>query len=282
VSPSAGAGWTYRRRDAQHRSPALGVESGTLTVVTEVLRGLDDIDWSALHDAYGSAEEIPSQLRALLADDAESRASALETLWGTVWHQGTVYECTPLTVPFLVEVVAAKLDDATRAQVAFLLASIASAWSFVLPEQPTVMLRPAWLREPGDDVPVRDLAEESRLAVAACGAQLARVLAEVSGAVQAGLVAVAAAIANALPVTARETLRRLEADSDVRLATAARVARHLADDSLSLTDADLPRLAEIDDDATDFLDGIADWPVRVRAVELVRELGERVVADELA
>ena len=59
---------------------------------------------------------------------------ALDELWGTVWHQGIVYECTSVVVPFLVRLaIDPSGDDASRSQVAFLLASIAGANSFVFP-----------------------------------------------------------------------------------------------------------------------------------------------------
>jgi hypothetical protein len=255
---------------------------GTLPGVTEVLRGLDDIDWRALHDAYGTADELPSTLRNLLASDDATRVTALGDLWMTVCHQGTVYECSPVVVPFLVAAIGVQdLDDGTRAQLALLLASIASAVSFVLPNDPAPR-RPSWLRQPGDEIPTRDLTEESRTAVAACVDQLGRAFAEAPVATAAGLVAVFATIADVLPSPAREKLLTLESRGDARLAAAARLTRMLAADASTITDADLQRLAATDAEAADYLESIADWPVRVRAVELVRELSERVVSADCA
>ena len=84
--------------------------------MTEPLDSLNSRDWSELQAAYGLATDVPEQLAALISEDAARRAAAVEGLYGTVWHQGTVYEATPLAVPYL-SVVAREdgVDDRTRA-----------------------------------------------------------------------------------------------------------------------------------------------------------------------
>jgi hypothetical protein len=49
--------------------------------------GLDDVDWAAMHHAYGPATDVPDLLRGLLADDAQAREIALDGLYGAVHHQ---------------------------------------------------------------------------------------------------------------------------------------------------------------------------------------------------
>jgi len=66
---------------------------------TDMLEALDGVPWAALHHAYGSAEDVPAILRAVASGDED----ALDSLFGNVWHQGTVYEATPHVVPFLLE-----------------------------------------------------------------------------------------------------------------------------------------------------------------------------------
>jgi hypothetical protein len=68
-----------------------------------MLEGLDRIDWSKLHHAYGPASDVPGQLRALASAEAQTREEALYELFGNIWHQGTVYEASAHTVPFLIE-----------------------------------------------------------------------------------------------------------------------------------------------------------------------------------
>ncbi|GAB2824263.1 hypothetical protein GCM10022221_22900 [Actinocorallia aurea] len=73
---------------------------------TGPLDGLDEVAWASLHHAYGTAEDVPGQLRALASADPEAREAA-RGLYGNVYHQGTRWEASPYVVPFL----AALLDD---------------------------------------------------------------------------------------------------------------------------------------------------------------------------
>lgn len=65
--------------------------------------GLHEIDWSQMHHAYGTAEEVPGLLHALASADEEERGKALDRFYGAVHHQGDVYQCTAASVPFLFE-----------------------------------------------------------------------------------------------------------------------------------------------------------------------------------
>lgn len=89
------------------------------------LAGLDDIDWSSLHHAYGPAADVPRQLRALASPRRNRREAAIYDLYGNIWHQGTVWEATPHAVPFLIRLVA---DPATpdRANLLGLLDALAN------------------------------------------------------------------------------------------------------------------------------------------------------------
>jgi hypothetical protein len=68
-----------------------------------MLNNIDKIDWQQLTHAYGSAEDVPQHLHALLSPDKEKRDEAFGFFWGSVIHQGTVYEVTAHVVPFLLE-----------------------------------------------------------------------------------------------------------------------------------------------------------------------------------
>jgi hypothetical protein len=98
-----------------------------------VLDGIDDIEWSRLGHAYGSAKDVPGQIKALLSPDAQTREKALHDLYGNIYHQGTRYEATAHAVPFLLELLA---DAGTprRANIAELLTAIAIGYdSWYLP-----------------------------------------------------------------------------------------------------------------------------------------------------
>ncbi|MFQ3560541.1 hypothetical protein QZN11_27670 [Streptomyces gramineus] len=71
-----------------------------------VLAGLDQVSWSQLHHAYGSAEDVPTLLRGLASLEEGIADEAEQELWSSIVHQGTVYTATAPTVPFLARLIA--------------------------------------------------------------------------------------------------------------------------------------------------------------------------------
>lgn len=67
-----------------------------------VLEGLDDVSWAKFDHAFGPADDVPDLLLALASADDDSRARAQFELYGTLWHQGKVYQATQHAVPFLI------------------------------------------------------------------------------------------------------------------------------------------------------------------------------------
>ncbi|MFE3634004.1 HEAT repeat domain-containing protein [Streptomyces sp. NPDC059168] len=63
--------------------------------------GIDEVDWASLRHAYGSARDVPGWLRGLASADAAERQTALDGMYGTVHHEGNVYDSTLACVPFL-------------------------------------------------------------------------------------------------------------------------------------------------------------------------------------
>ncbi|MER5266334.1 hypothetical protein ABTZ99_30010 [Actinosynnema sp. NPDC002837] len=88
------------------------------------LDGVDDVDWASLDHAYGSARDVPRTLRAAVGEDEASAGEAFEHLFGSIYHQGTLYSATPRAVPFVARLAA---DPATprRAGLVHLLGAIA-------------------------------------------------------------------------------------------------------------------------------------------------------------
>jgi hypothetical protein len=72
-------------------------------------RQLATIAWSGLRVEGGSAEEVPSDLRALLFVDDERAEEAYRRLVNSVVCQGSLFSCAPAVV----SVVAAALTDGT-------------------------------------------------------------------------------------------------------------------------------------------------------------------------
>ena len=125
-----------------------------------VLEGLDDVPWQSLHHAYGEATDVPGRLRALLAEDPEVRRAALYDLFGTIWHQGTVWEASACAVPYLLSMLRSP-DVQDKAGIAGLVAELADGDSgyegFTDPNNPLTHTMRRQLRQEG-----RDLDEELR------------------------------------------------------------------------------------------------------------------------
>jgi hypothetical protein len=95
-----------------------------------MLEGLDAIDWSELTHAYGSAQDVPGLLR----DLADGSQEAISIFYGNIWHQGTVYEATAPTVPFLLEILADP-GCACRCGILALLGQLATGSSYLAAHQ---------------------------------------------------------------------------------------------------------------------------------------------------
>ena len=87
--------------------------------------------WASLHHAYGSAEDVPELIRSLVSPDPEVRKQAMYDAYGSIWHQGTIYDATAEAVPFLIRIsLAAGVPD--RGRVLELLAAIAGGTGYVM------------------------------------------------------------------------------------------------------------------------------------------------------
>ncbi len=73
---------------------------------------LDALPWASYGHAYGSAEDVPGCLRALAGDDDAAADEAQGELYGSILHQGSVYEASAQAVPFLARIAAADIRTA--------------------------------------------------------------------------------------------------------------------------------------------------------------------------
>jgi hypothetical protein len=92
-----------------------------------LLAGLDEVDWANLNHAYGTADDVPGQLRALCGDDEPAQQKALAGLFDHLVHQGTRCQASPHVVPFLARIALAG-PRAAREHVVQLLAGLAVNW----------------------------------------------------------------------------------------------------------------------------------------------------------
>ena len=69
--------------------------------IINTLKQLNTVDRGGFRHAYGSAIDVPKQLRALKSRRQKIREQAYSDLYSNIWHQGTVYSVTPHVVPFL-------------------------------------------------------------------------------------------------------------------------------------------------------------------------------------
>lgn len=95
--------------------------------------GLDEIPWHTLTHAYGAASEVPRDIRRMVSSDAKYREGALWQLFGSIYHQGTLYPATAAAAPFILQILAnTSLPD--RGPISELLESLAESAAFD-PEQ---------------------------------------------------------------------------------------------------------------------------------------------------
>ncbi|MGW6443447.1 hypothetical protein [Lentzea sp. NPDC055074] len=87
------------------------VERPPLRGTTSPPAGLHDVDWAALDDAYGTADETPWFIEALTSDDEGDRGFGVYGLYAATTHQGSVYTASEAAIPFLAELV--RRDDTT-------------------------------------------------------------------------------------------------------------------------------------------------------------------------
>lgn len=70
---------------------------------------LDSDKWETLEHAYGSAEDIPKILHALL--DQEEGAYYWDNMWSSLCHQGTIYSATFAVFPYLISALKTQLEQ---------------------------------------------------------------------------------------------------------------------------------------------------------------------------
>lgn len=89
-----------------------------------MLKEIENIDWKNLKHAYGSAIDIPNDIRNLASQDQKIRERAIYNLYGNIFHQGSRYEATPYVIPFIYELLRNESTE-DKHELFFLLISLA-------------------------------------------------------------------------------------------------------------------------------------------------------------
>jgi hypothetical protein len=71
-----------------------------------MLDDLDHIPWNQLYHAYGTAEDVPDLIRALLSTKEQERRNAQGMLYMGVLHQGSICTATPYVATLLIRLLA--------------------------------------------------------------------------------------------------------------------------------------------------------------------------------
>jgi hypothetical protein len=87
---------------------------------------LDGTPWYELEHAYGSAFDVPKELRRLTSTDPSVQMGAIERLYGTIYHQGSIYPATVAAVLPLLQILANPIIE-NRAAVARLFKDITNS-----------------------------------------------------------------------------------------------------------------------------------------------------------
>lgn len=89
------------------------------------LSSLEQVPWSVLGHAYGRADDLPQQIRALLDPDFEIRQNALYGFRANIWHQHSRYSATVAAIPIFIEMLRYQ-GVACRTEILVLLTELAT------------------------------------------------------------------------------------------------------------------------------------------------------------
>jgi hypothetical protein len=99
-----------------------------------MLESLNSVDVQELKDTHREANEVRASLNQMIANIAQMRDERIDSLYYTIWHQGTVNQCTASAVQFLIERLQSdSVHD--KAELLLLLAYVARGNSYANIEQ---------------------------------------------------------------------------------------------------------------------------------------------------
>jgi hypothetical protein len=89
----------------------------------------DDVAWDLVDHAYGKAEDTRGHLMALESPDDDIAEKALEELYASICHQGSVYTASVAATPILFEIAERLTDRRRRGRILLLAIHMADAYA---------------------------------------------------------------------------------------------------------------------------------------------------------
>ncbi|MFX0090730.1 MAG: HEAT repeat domain-containing protein [Candidatus Hodarchaeota archaeon] len=101
-----------------------------------MLENLDKIPWDRIDNAYGFSDATPEHIRNLTSQDEHAREEAVEYFWSAVIHQGTIYQVTSYTIPFLLEIIyKSSTPNSVKREILWLISSFLDSASQITENQ---------------------------------------------------------------------------------------------------------------------------------------------------
>jgi hypothetical protein len=119
-----------------------------------LLRAIEGVPWDHLAHAYSAASDAPVHLRRFVSAEGPSDdlESAVDWLWSSILHQGTLYSASPPVIWLLVDLLAAVPDHPAAEVILGSLATLAEG-CLIMREEPDVSTDiPIRSNAPGDPV----------------------------------------------------------------------------------------------------------------------------------
>jgi hypothetical protein len=134
-----------------------------------LMHAIDGVPWDHLAHAYAAARDAPVHLRCFVSAErpSDELECAVDWLWGSILHQGSLYSASPPVIWVLVDLLAASPDHPAAEAILGGLATLAEGCLFMREEPDASTDVPIRCNGPGDPVwevwvnaPLPDVQEE--------------------------------------------------------------------------------------------------------------------------
>jgi hypothetical protein len=119
-----------------------------------LMRAIDGVPWDHLAHAYCAARDAPAHLRRFVSAErpSDDLESAVDWMWVSILHQGSLYSASPPVIWLLIDLLAAFPDHPAGAAILGGLATLAEGCLFMREEPDVSIDVPVRCNAPGDPV----------------------------------------------------------------------------------------------------------------------------------